>query len=88
MECLAKFEELSAMTIEYPVFSDYVNCLDYLVLHVFLDRCTRNSLHFRLMQIACYANNISESGSLIRTQDKIHDFTCLPFNLNRGASSE
>lgn len=38
MECLAKFKELSAMTIENPVFSDYVNCTDYIVLHVFLDR--------------------------------------------------
>lgn len=38
MECLAKFKELSAMTIENPVFSDYVNCFDYIVLHVFLDR--------------------------------------------------
>ena len=38
MECLAKFKELSAMTIETPVFSDYVNCTDYIVLHVFLDR--------------------------------------------------
>ena len=38
MECLAKFKELSAMTIEIPVFSDYVNCTDYIVLHVFLDR--------------------------------------------------
>ena len=38
MECLVKFKELSAMTIENPVFSDYVNCTDYIVLHVFLDR--------------------------------------------------
>lgn len=38
MECLAKFKELSAMTIDNPLFSDYVNCLDYIVLHVFLDR--------------------------------------------------
>lgn len=38
MECLAKFKELSAMTMENPLFSDYVNCLDYIVLHVFLDR--------------------------------------------------
>ena len=38
MECLAKFKEFSAMTIENPVFSDYVNCTDYIVLHVFLDR--------------------------------------------------
>ena len=38
IECLAKFKELSAMTIENPVFSDSVNCFDYIVLHVFLDR--------------------------------------------------
>ena len=38
IECLAKFKEFSAMTIENPVFSDYVNCTDYIVLHVFLDR--------------------------------------------------
>lgn len=38
MECLAKFKELSAMTMDNPLFSDYVNCLDYIVLHVFLDR--------------------------------------------------
>ena len=38
IECLAKFKEFSAMTIDNPVFSDYVNCTDYIVLHVFLDR--------------------------------------------------
>lgn len=38
MECLVKFKELSAMMIENPVFSDHVNCSDYIVLHVFLDR--------------------------------------------------
>lgn len=38
MECFAKFKELSAMTMDNPLFSDYVNCLDYIVLHVFLDR--------------------------------------------------
>lgn len=48
----------------------------------------RFSLQFGLSLSACCACNISERGSLIRTHDKIEDFSMVQLFLNRGASSE
>lgn len=50
--------------------------------------CTRIPLQFRLLQIACYANNIPERGSLLRTYPPSFLVGYMHFGLNRGASSK